>query len=141
MWRYFELLSFKSLAEIAQLKQEAEGGRNPRDIKVMLAQEIVTRFHSAAAAEQALAEFEARFKQKAIPDEMPEVTLEGAPLGAMQLLRGAGLCASASEAQRNIEQGGVRIDNVKIEDKALKVDAGTYVVQVGKRKFARVTVR
>jgi len=141
MWRYYELLSFRSLEDIAGLKREAEGGRNPRDIKVMLAQEIVTRFHSAAAAEQALADFEARFKQKAIPDQMPEVSLAGAPLGILQLLREAGLCASASEAQRNIEQGGVRIDAVKVEDKGLKLDAGTYVVQVGKRKFARVTVR
>ena len=141
MWRYYELLSFKSLDEIASLKRDAEGGRNPRDIKVLLAQEIVTRFHSAAAADQALADFEARFKQKAIPDQMPEVSLAGAPLGILHVLREAGLCASASEAQRNIEQGGVRIDSAKIEDKGLKLEAGTYVVQVGKRKFARVTVR
>ena len=140
MWRYFELLSFKSLEDIAQLKQETETGRNPRDVKVMLAQEIVTRFHSTAAADQALADFEARFKQKAIPDDLPEVTVEGAPLGVLQVLREAGLCASSSEAQRNIEQGGVRIDSVKVEDKGLKLEVGSYVIQVGKRKFARVTV-
>ncbi|VCU69423.1 Tyrosine--tRNA ligase [Pigmentiphaga humi] len=141
MWRYYELLSFKSLEQIAQLKAETEAGRNPRDVKVLLAQEIVARFHSQAAAEQALADFEARFKQKAVPDQMPEVTVAGAPLGVLQMLREAGLCASSSEAQRNIEQGGVRIDSARVEDKGLKVDAGTYVVQVGKRKFARVTVR
>jgi tyrosyl-tRNA synthetase len=140
MWRYFELLSFKSLEDIAQLKRETEGGRNPRDVKVMLAQEIVTRFHSAAAAEQALADFEARFKQKAIPDDLPEVTLAGAPMGILQVLREAGLCASSSDAQRNVEQGGVKVDSVKIEDKGLKLDAGSYVIQVGKRKFARVTL-
>ncbi len=141
MWRYFELLSFKSMEDIGKLQKETEAGRNPRDVKVMLAQEIVTRFHSSCAAEQALADFEARFKQKAIPDEMPEINLAGAPLGILQVLREAGLCASASEAQRNIEQGGVRVDSVKIEDKGIKLDAGCYVIQVGKRKFARVTVR
>jgi len=106
---------------------------------VMLAQEIVTRFHSAQAADQALADFDARSKG-AIPDDIPEHTLPGAPLGILAVLRSAGLCASGAEAQRNIEQGGVRIDGAKVEDKSLKLDAGTYVIQVGKRKFARVTI-
>ncbi len=139
MWRYFELLSFKSLEDIAALRAEADGGRNPRDMKVMLAQEIVTRFHSAQAAGQALADFDARSKG-AIPDDIPEVSLPGAPLGVLNVLRGANLCASGSEAQRNIEQGGVKIDGAKVEDKGLKLPAGTYVIQVGKRKFARVTI-
>jgi len=139
MWRYFELLSFRSLEDIAGLRAETESGRNPRDIKVMLAQEIVTRFHSAQAADQALADFDARSKG-AIPDDIPEHTLPGAPLGILAVLRSAGLCASGAEAQRNIEQGGVRIDGAKVEDKSLKLDAGTYVIQVGKRKFARVTI-
>ena len=139
MWRYFELLSFRSLEDIAGLRAETEAGRNPRDIKVMLAQEIVTRFHSAQEADQALADFDARSKG-AIPDDIPEHTLPGAPLGILAVLRSAGLCASGAEAQRNIEQGGVRIDSAKVEDKSLKLDAGTYVIQVGKRKFARVTI-
>jgi len=141
MWRYYELLSFRSLQDIAALRAEIEAGRNPRDAKVMLAQEIVARFHDAAAAEQALAAFEARFRDGAIPDDMPEVTLEGAPLGILKVLRETGLATSASEAQRNVEQGGVRIDGQKVEDKAHALAAGTYVLQVGKRKFARVTLK
>jgi len=140
MWRYYELLSFRSLAEIAQFKTDCATGRNPRDIKVLLAQEIVARFHSQTAAEQALADFEARFKQGAIPDDLQEVSLSGAPLGIAQILKQAGLAPSTTEANRNIDQGGVKIDSVKIEDKGLKLEAGTYVVQVGKRKFARVTL-
>lgn len=140
MWRYFELLSFRSLEEIAALRQEVEGGRNPRDAKVMLAQEIITRFHSAREAGQALAGFEARFRDGAIPDDIPEVNVAGAPLGILKLLREAGLVASGSEAQRNVEQGGVRVDGNRVEDKALQLGVGTYVVQVGKRKFARVNV-
>ena len=140
MWRYYELLSFRSLAEIAQFKTDCVTGRNPRDIKVLLAQEIVARFHSQVAAEQALADFDARFKQGAIPDDLPEMRLSGAPLGIAQLLKQAGLAPSTTEANRNIDQGGVKIDSVKIEDKGLKLEAGTYVVQVGKRKFARVTL-
>ncbi|KOF53058.1 MULTISPECIES: tyrosine--tRNA ligase [unclassified Achromobacter] len=140
MWRYFELLSFRSLEEIAALRQEVEGGRNPRDAKVMLAQEIITRFHSAREAGQALASFEARFRDGAIPDDIPEVNVAGAPLGILKLLREAGLVASGSEAQRNVEQGGVRVDGNRVEDKALQLGVGTYVVQVGKRKFARVNV-
>lgn len=140
MWRYFELLSFDSLEDIAALRAEIEAGRNPRDAKVQLAQEIITRFHSKQAAQEALANFEARFRDGAIPEDMPEMTLPGAPLGVLKVLREAGLVASGAEAQRNIEQGGVKIDSVKIEDKGLTLPAGTYVIQVGKRKFARVTL-
>ncbi len=140
MWRYYELLSFRSLDEIAAIQAETQAGRNPRDAKVMLAQEIVARFHSRQAAEEALASFEARFRDGAMPDDMPEVNVAGAPVGILKLLREAGLVASGSEAQRNVEQGGVRIDGVKIEDKGLQLQAGVYVLQVGKRKFARVTV-
>jgi tyrosyl-tRNA synthetase len=140
MWRYFELLSFQSLEAIAALRAETESGRNPRDAKVMLAQEIVTRFHSRQAAEAALAAFEARFRDGAIPENIPEISVLGAPIGILKLLREAGLVASGAEAQRNVEQGGVRVDGDKIEDKALQLSAGTYVLQVGKRKFARVTI-
>lgn len=140
MWRYFELLSFDSLEDIAKLRAETEAGRNPRDAKVQLAQEIITRFHSKQAAQDALASFEARFRDGAIPENMPEVTLPGAPLGVLKVLREAGLVSSGAEAQRNIEQGGVKIDSVKVEDKGLTLPAGTYVIQVGKRKFARVTL-
>ena len=139
MWRWYELLSFRSLAEIAQFKTEVDGGRNPRDIKVLLAQEIVERFHSRQAAEDALADFNNRARG-GIPDEVPEVALSGAPLGIGQLLKQTNLCASSSEALRMVEQGGVRIDGATVSDKGLKVDAGTFVVQVGKRKFARVTL-
>lgn len=139
MWRYYELLSFRPLDEIAAFKKSTEEGRNPRDIKVSLAQEIVTRFHSAQAATDALADFDNRAKG-GIPDEIPEVRLAGAPLGIGQLLKQANLCASTSEALRMVEQGGVRIDGAAVSDKGLKVDVGTFVLQVGKRKFARVTL-
>jgi len=139
MWRYYELLSFRSMAEIAGYKAEVEAGKNPRDIKVALAQEIVARFHSQQAAEDALADFVNRSKG-GIPDDIPEVSLSGAPLGIGQLLKQANLCASTSEALRMVEQGGVRIDGTVISDKGLKVEAGQCVVQVGKRKFARVTL-
>ena len=139
MWRYYELLSFRPMAEIEKFKQEIEGGRNPRDIKVLLAQEIVERFHSRQAAEDALADFDNRARG-GIPDEIPEVALSGAPLGIGQLLKQANLCPSSSEALRMVEQGGVRMDGVTITDKGLKVDAGRFVLQVGKRKFARVTL-
>lgn len=139
MWRYYDLLSFRSLAEVAQFRSDVEGGRNPRDIKVLLAQEIVERFHSRKAAEDALADFNHRARG-GIPDEVPEVSLTGAPLGIGQLLKQANLCASSSEALRMVEQGGVRIDGATVSDKGLKVAAGTFVVQVGKRKFARVTL-
>jgi tyrosyl-tRNA synthetase len=139
MWRYFELLSFRTLAEIAQFREEVEQGRNPRDIKVLLAQEIVERFHSRAAAEGALADFDNRARG-GIPDDIPEIGLTGAPLGIGQLLKQAGLCPSTSEALRMVEQGGVRIDGAVVSDKALKVGAGGFVLQVGKRKFARVSL-
>lgn len=139
MWRYYELLSFRSLEEIAQLRKDIEGGRNPRDVKVLLAQEIVARFHSQADAERALEDFNARARG-GVPDDIPEVSLDGAPLGIAQLLKQAGLVPSTSEANRNIEQGGVRIDGEAVSDKGAKIDAGTYVVQVGKRRFARVTL-
>lgn len=139
MWRYYELLSFRSLAEIAQFRKDVAEGRNPRDIKVLLAQEIVERFHSRQAAEEALTDFNNRAKG-GIPDDVAEVSLSGAPLGIGQLLKQANLCVSTSEALRMVEQGGVRIDGAAISDKALKVDAGTFVLQVGKRKFARVTL-
>jgi len=139
MWRYYELLSFRPMVEIEKFKQEIEGGRNPRDIKVLLAQEIVERFHSRQAAEDALADFDHRARG-GIPDEIPEVTISGAPLGIGQLLKQANLCPSSSEALRMVEQGGVRMDGVTVSDKALKVDAGSFVLQVGKRKFARVTL-
>ena len=139
MWRYFELLSFRTLAEIAQFRAEVEQGCNPRDIKVLLAQEIVERFHSRAAAEGALADFDNRARG-GIPDDIPEITVTGAPLGIGQLLKQAGLCPSTSEALRMVEQGGVRIDGAVVSDKALKVEASNFVLQVGKRKFARVSL-
>ncbi len=140
MWRYFELLSFRSLEDIAALRAEIQTGRNPRDAKVMLGQELVARFHSQQAAQGALTSFEARFRDGAIPENMPEINVSGAPVGILKLLREAGLVTSGAEAQRNVEQGGVRVDGDKIEDKALQLSAGTYVLQVGKRKFARVTI-
>jgi tyrosyl-tRNA synthetase len=139
MWRYYELLSFRSIADIARLKTEVEGGKNPRDAKVELAKEIVTRFHSAGAADDALADFVNRSKG-GIPDDVPEVAVAGAPLGVAHLLKQTGLCASTSEAMRMVDQGGVRIDGNVVSDKALKLEAGTFVLQVGKRKFARVTL-
>lgn len=140
MWSYFELLSFRSLAEIQQFKEAIAAGQNPRNIKVALAQEIVARFHSQRDADEALQRFEARFKHGEIPEDIPEVTLAGAPLGIIHILREAGLVSSGSEAQRNITQGGVRIDGTRVEDRGLELAAGTYVVQVGKRRFARVTL-
>lgn len=139
MWRYYELLSFRSIAEISTFKQEVADGRNPRDIKVLLAQEIVERFHNRAAAEEAVLDFDRRARG-GIPDVVPEISLSGAPLGIGQLLKLVNLCASSSEALRMVEQGGVRIDGETISDKGLKVEAGTFVLQVGKRKFARVTL-
>jgi tyrosyl-tRNA synthetase len=137
MWRYYELLSFRSLAEIAQFRREVEEGRNPRDIKVLLGQEIVARFHSQAAADAALEDFERR-SRGGIPDDVPEIPVVGAPIGIGQLLKQTGLCASTSEALRMVEQGGVRIDGNVVADKGLKLEAGSFVLQVGKRKFARV---
>ncbi|NEN75353.1 tyrosine--tRNA ligase [Pelistega sp. NLN82] len=139
MWNYYELLSAKTLDEIDALKKAAEAGENPRNIKVALAQEIITRFHNAQAAEKALADFEARFRDGQIPDEMPEFTF-AEPMGIVALLRESGLASSGSEASRHIQQGGVKVDGQRIEDKSLQLSAGTYVVQVGKRKFARITI-
>ncbi len=143
MWRYFELLSFRPEEEIADFKREIAAGRNPRDVKVLLAQEIVARFHSAAAADAALADFEARFQRGALPDAMPEVALAttGGVLAIAAVLKQAGLTASTSDALRMIEQGGVRINGEKVSDKSLVLRAGeTMVLQVGKRKYARVTL-
>jgi tyrosyl-tRNA synthetase len=139
MWRWYTLLSFSSEAQIAALKAEVEGGRNPRDAKVALAKEITARFHDGAAADGAEQDFVNRSKG-GIPDEIPAVTLAGAPLGIAALLKQAGLAPSSSEANRLIDGGGVRVDSSVVSDKALKLAAGTYVVQVGKRKFARVTL-
>ncbi|MDI1338744.1 tyrosine--tRNA ligase [Polaromonas sp.] len=139
MWKWFTLLSFKTEAEIAALKKEVEGGRNPKDAKVALAKEITARFHSAAAADAAEQDFINRSKG-GVPDEIPEIALSGAPLGMAALLKMAGLAASTGEGNRLIEGGGVRVDSSVVSDKALKLGAGIYVVQVGKRKFARVTL-
>lgn len=139
MWKYYELLSFRSIADVAALKAAIDGGANPRDAKVALAQEIVARFHSQAAADEALNDFVNRSKG-GIPDDLPEVSLAGAPVGIPQLLKMAGLCPSTSEAMRMIDQGGVRLDGTVVSDKAVKIEAGTFVLQVGKRKFARVTL-
>ena len=139
MWKYFSLLSFRPEAEIARLKAEVAGGRNPKDAKVLLAKEVTTRFHSATAADAAEEDFQRR-ASGGVPDEVPELTLAGAPLAIGALLKRAGLAPSTSEALRLVEQGGVRIDGAVVSDKALKLAAGTMVVQVGKRKFARVTL-
>ena len=139
MWRYFTLLSFRSEAEIAQLKREVEQGRNPKDAKVLLAKEITARFHSPAAADAAEADFELRARG-GVPDDIPEVVLGGAPLAIGSLLKQAGLVPSTSEAMRMVEQGGVRIDGATVSDKGLKLPGGKYVVQVGKRRFARVAL-
>lgn len=139
MWRWYTLLSFKSMAEIEALKKEVEGGRNPKDAKVMLAKEITARFHSAAAADAAEQDFINRSKG-GVPDEIPELVLSGAPMGVAALLNAAGLVASNGEGNRLIDGGGVRIDSSVVSDKGLKLGAGVYVVQVGKRKFARVTL-
>jgi tyrosyl-tRNA synthetase len=143
MWRYYELLSFRPIDEIARLRRECAEGRNPRDAKVELAQEIVARFHSRQAAALALAEFEARFRDHAMPESMPEMTLHsgGKGLALPQICKQAGLTASTSEAMRLIEQRGLKVDGEVVADKSLVVAAGTTaVIQAGKRKFARVTV-
>jgi len=139
MWRWYTLLSFKSMAEIEALKKEIEDGRNPKEAKVMLAKEITARFHSAAAADGAEQDFINRSKG-GVPEEIPEVTLSGAPLGIAALLNAAGLVASNGEGNRLIDGGGVRIDSAVVSDKGLKLGAGIYVLQVGKRKFAKVTL-
>ena len=139
MWKWFTLLSFRPESEIERLKYEVETGRNPKDAKVMLAKEITARFHSAKAADEAEADFQRR-AAGGVPDEIPDVALAGAPLAIGALLKQAGLVPSTSEAMRLVEQGGVRVDGSAVADKGLKLGAGTYVVQVGKRKFARVTL-
>ena len=139
MWRWYTLLSFKSMAEIDALRAEIAAGRNPKDAKVMLAKEITARFHSAAAAESAEQDFINRSKG-GVPDDIPDVALNGAPLGIAALLKAAGLAPSTSEGNRLIDGGGVRVDSSVVSGKGLKLPAGTYVVQVGKRKFARVTL-
>jgi len=142
MWRYIELLSFQSLDAVAGWKREVAGGRNPRDIKVAFAQEIVARFHSRDAADAALADFDSRH-HGGIPDEMPEVTVAagGIGLGVAQLLKQAGLTSSNAESIRMIDQGAVKLDGEKVVDRGMTIAKGvTLVAQVGKRKFARVTV-
>ena len=144
MWRYYELLSSRSIDEIERLKAECDTGRNPRDAKVLLAEEIVARFHSREAAERAQIEFDARFRQGALPENMPEVTLHsaGAGLAVPQLAKQAGIVDSTSEALRLIAQRGLKIDGDVVVDKSMTIAPGrTVVVQAGKRKFARVTVR
>ncbi len=143
MWRYFELLSFRPMGEIEQMRIDINEGANPRDIKFQLGQEIVARFHDKAAAESAQANFIARFQKGAMPDEMPELTVsrEGGEIGIASLLKEAGLVGSTSEAFRMIKQGAVRVEGERISDKGMVVKSGnTHVFQVGKRRFARVTV-
>ena len=140
MWRYFELLSFRSVDEIARLKTETDAGRNPRDAKVLLAKEITARFHGAAAADAGESDFDLR-SRGGIPADIDDVAMEGAPLGIGAVLKQAGLAPSGSEALRLVDGGGVRVDGAVVVDRATKLPAGTFVVQVGKRKFARVTLR
>jgi tyrosyl-tRNA synthetase len=139
MWKYFTLLSFRAEAEIAALKAEVAGGRNPKDAKVMLAKEITARFHGAPAADDAERDFELRARG-GVPEHVPELTFAGAPMAIGALLKQANLAPSTSEALRLVDQGGVRVDGAAVTDRALKLPAGTYVVQVGKRKFARITL-
>ena len=143
MWRYLELLSFRPMSEIAQSRQDVERGRNPRDVKVLLAQELVARFHDQRAAVEALAEFEARFKRGVLPDDLPEVVVNvgGDGMPVVQILKQAGLTGSTSEAMRMIGQGAVRLDGERIEDRSIVLKGGrTVVMQVGKRKFASVVL-
>lgn len=143
MWDWYDLLSLKSNAEIEDLKRQCAEGRNPRDAKVLLAKEIVERFHDKAAADAAEAEFNNRFRAGEMPSDIPEVNVaaEDGEIGVGKMIREAGLCPSTTEANRNIDQGGVRINGERVSDRALKLKAGTYTVQVGKRKWAKVTVR
>ena len=139
MWKYFTLLSFRAEDEIAALKRETETGRNPKEAKVILATEITARFHGAPAAEAAQADFELRARG-GIPDQIDSVIMTGAPLGIGAVLKQAGLASSSGEALRLVDGNGVRVDGQVVGDRALKLDSGVYVVQVGKRKFARVTL-
>jgi tyrosyl-tRNA synthetase len=143
MWRYFELLSFRPMSEVEQFQLDVGAGTNPRDIKFLLAEEIITRFHSAAAATSARQDFIARFAKGAMPDDMPEttVTLERGTIGIAALLKQAGLTSSTSESFRMIQQGAVKLDGEKVSDKGLELEQGSIVVaQVGKRKFIRITL-
>ncbi len=144
MWRYIELLSFESGASVRKWRDDVAAGANPRDVKVRFAREIVARFHGAAAAERAHAEFEQRFRHGQLPQDIPEVVLHAGdkPLSLAQVLKQSGLSASTSEAMRLVEQGGVRVDGERVEDSALRLSAGkSFVLQVGKRKFARITLK
>jgi tyrosyl-tRNA synthetase len=144
MWRYIELLSFESIATVTQWKQQVASGGNPRDIKVRFAQEIVARFHDRRASEAALEDFESRFRHGGVPDDLVEQSIE-APAGGIaiaQVLKLSGVCPSTSDALRMIEQDGVKVNGDRVTDKGLKLAAGsTYILQVGKRKFAKVTLR
>lgn len=142
MWDWYDLLSLRSNAELDQLKKECSEGRNPRDAKVMLAKEIVTRFHDEAAADAAEAEFNNRFRAGEMPSDIQEISVaaQDGEIGIGKMIKEAGLCASVGEANRNIDQGGVRLDGERVADRGLKLAAGTYVLQVGKRKWAKVTV-
>ena len=143
MWRYFELLSFRPMTEVETFKSDVDKGKNPRDVKFLLAEEIITRFHNAKAAESAKADFIARFAKGAIPDDMPEqaLSLDGDTIGVAAMLKQAGLTSSTSESFRMIKQGAVKLDGEKVEDKGLSLGKGQVLVaQVGKRKFARITL-
>jgi tyrosyl-tRNA synthetase len=142
MWRYFDLLSFRRTSELQELRTSVEGGRNPRDVKFELAREIVARFHGESAAANAQSDFVSRFQQGAMPEDMPEIPLSCAegPLGLADILRQSNLTASNSEAFRMIKQGAVRIDGERVEDRAVEFGAGTFVLQVGKRRFARIVL-
>ena len=140
MWDWYNLLSFRPLTEIIQLKEDVANGKNPRDVKILLAKEIIARFHSEADADTAEQEFINRFQKGAMPDDMPEFTFEG-EIGLANLLKDAGLVASTSEANRMVQQGGVKIDGEKVDDAKLIITTSTAVYQVGKRKFAKVTVK
>lgn len=143
MWNWYDLLSLRPNAEIAKLKEECAAGRNPRDAKVLLAKEIIARFHSAKEADAAEAEFNARFRGGAAPSDMPEVTVQAETadgIGILQMIKEAGLAPSNSEAGRNVSQGGVHLNGDKVSEKGLRLKAGTYTLQVGKRKWAKVTV-
>lgn len=143
MWRYFELLSFRSISEIDSFKGDVEKGKNPRDVKFLLAEEIIARFHDVTSAVRAREDFIARFAKGVVPDEMPEVVIDqGKAVGVASMLKEAGLTISTSDSFRMIKQGAVKLDGIKVEDKGLQVDVGTVVVaQVGKRKFARISVK
>ena len=143
MWRYFELLSFRSLEEIRQFQQEVDSGKNPRDIKFLLAEEIIARFHSEDAASAAREQFIAQFQKGAVPDDIPEFDFQGEAGGIplANLLKDAGLVASTSDAHRMVKQGAVKKDGEKIADSRVKIVAGgPYIFQVGKRRFAKVTI-